>query len=194
MKKIKKRETNVYKYIESTMNIDDNDIFSEDVTNIFKLLMVLKAEEIRKLEDKYEKVLENKDKFILFVEDLYNFWRKLERYTIVQNSKVGDGLQNVSFIDANNNFSNLILKTYRKIEENILGEKPRIYRQLPAGGNAGLILNNSSWDMPKNYEILKDIPFIESILLDPPFITYPKKNTRDGMFEETFENPLKIAE
>ncbi len=98
--------------------------------------MVLKAEEIRKLEDKYEKVLEDKDKFILFVEDLYNFWRKLERYTIVQNSKIGDGLQNVSFIDANNNFSNLILKTYRKIEENVLGEKPRIYRQLPAGGNA----------------------------------------------------------
>lgn len=37
------------------MNIEDNDIFAEDVTNIFKLLMVLKAEEIRKLEDKYEK-------------------------------------------------------------------------------------------------------------------------------------------
>lgn len=37
------------------MNIDDSDIFSEDITNIFKLLMVLKAEEIRKLEDKYEK-------------------------------------------------------------------------------------------------------------------------------------------
>ncbi|WP_461612463.1 phosphoenolpyruvate carboxykinase (ATP) [Clostridium sp. Marseille-QA1073] len=191
MEKIKRKETNVYKYIDSTMNVDDNDILLEDITNVFKLLMVLNAEEVKKMEDKYEKLLENKDRFILLIEDLYNFWRKLERYTIVQNSKIGDGLQNVSFIDANNNFSNLILKTYRKIEENVLGEKPRIYRQLPAGGNAGLILNNSNWNMPNSYEILKDIPFIESILLDPPFITYPKKNTRDGMFEETFENPLQ---
>ncbi len=39
IKKIKKRETNVYKYIENTMNVDD-DIFLEDISNIFKLLMV----------------------------------------------------------------------------------------------------------------------------------------------------------
>lgn len=27
-------------------------------------------------------------------------------------------------------------------------------------------------------------------MLDPPFITYPKKNKRDGIFTETYENPL----
>ena len=32
--------------------------------------------------------------------------------------------------------------------------------------------------------------FIESIVLMPPFITYPKRTKRDGIFEEVFENPL----
>lgn len=48
-----------------------------------------------------------------------------------------------------NNFTNLILKTYRIIEENILGYNHRVYRQLHAGVNAGLILNNISWKIPK---------------------------------------------
>ena len=39
-------------------------------------------------------------------------------------------------------------------------------------------------------EILEDVNFIDCILLEPPFITYPKKNTRNGMFTEVKENPL----
>jgi hypothetical protein len=39
--------------------------------------------------------------------------------------------------------------------------------------------------------MLRNIPIITSIMLDPPFISYPKKNTRDGIFQECFENPLK---
>ncbi|GAA0737947.1 phosphoenolpyruvate carboxykinase [Clostridium oceanicum] len=190
LRTIKRKESNVYKYIENCFGKDDQIVYDE-IVNVFKLLIVLKSDEIIKLENKYDRFLEDKDKFILFVEDLYNFWRKLERYTIVQNKKIREGFQNVSFIDANNEFSKLILNTYRKIEENAIGLAPKVYRQLPAGGNAGVILTNSSWDMPEEYKLLKNVPFIESIVLDPPFITYPKKNTRDGMFTECFENPLK---
>ena len=42
----------------------------------------------------------------------------------------------------------LILNLYRKIEENVVGHKPMVYRQLPAGGNAGLIVNNVNWPIP----------------------------------------------
>ena len=101
------------------------------------------------------------------------------------------GLEKTSFVEANNDFSMLILNLYRKIEENIVGYKPKVYRQLPAGGNAGLIVNNVDWPMPSGYELLKDVPFIDSIILDLPYISYPKKNTRDGIFNECFENPLK---
>lgn len=191
LKKIKDKDTIIYKYIYEGTKIDEIEKLTESIVNIFKLLMVFKLEDIEKLNLKYKDLVLKKGKFISFIEDFYGFWRKIERYTIIQDNKPGEGFQNVSFIDANNRFSQLILDSYRKIEENILNCKPQIYRQLPAGGNAGLILNNIKWPYPKDYKCLQNIPFIKSIMIDPPFIIYPKKNTRDGMFNECFENPLK---
>ena len=49
------------------------------------------------------------------------------------------------------------------------------------------------WPIPEGYEVLEDIPFIDSIMLETPFITYPKKNTRDGLFTEVDYNPLKYT-
>lgn len=189
-KKIQKRESNIYKYIDKSLDSDDTEEVVSEIIRICKLLIVLKVEDIAQMELKYKKLLSDKDKFISFVEDFYSFWRKLERYTIVHNHSVGDGLQNVSFIDANNHFAKLILTTYRKLEENVLGYQPMVYRQLPAGGNAGFIVNNVEWPLTAKYKCLEKIPFIQTILLDPPFIIYPKKNTRDGMFEEVYANPL----
>jgi hypothetical protein len=189
--KIKRKESNIYRYINISIEEENADIIIKHIIKAFKLLMVLNVEEVRKLNGKYEKLLEDKERFISFIEELYGFWRKIERYTIVQNSKISDGLQSVSFIDANNQFSQLILDTYRKVEESVLGDKPKVYRQLPVGGNAGLILNDIKWTYPKEYLCLQNVPFIQSILLDPPFIIYPKKNKRDGTFTECFENPLK---
>ncbi len=188
--RIQKKESNIYKYIQKNIDGTDNEEVIDDIIRVFKLLTVLRSEDIIKMEIKYEKLLMDKDSFISFVEDFYSFWRKIERYTIVQNNRLGDGLQNVSFIDANNSFAKLILNTYRKIEESVLGYQPKVYRQLPAGGNAGIILHNIDWPIPDKYECLKTIPFIQNIMLDPPFIIYPKKNTRDGMFQECFTNPL----
>ena len=189
--RIENKQSNIYKFIEENLDSSDKDEIADHVIRIFKLLTILNADDIIKMELKYEKILKDKDKFISFVEDYYSFWRKIERYTIVNSNIIGEGLQNVSFVDANNNFAKLILNTYRKIEENVLGYQPKVYRQLPAGGNAGVILHNISWPVPKEYECLKYIPFIQNIMLDPPFITYPKKNTRDGIFEECSSNPLK---
>ncbi|MBV7274243.1 phosphoenolpyruvate carboxykinase [Clostridiaceae bacterium UIB06] len=190
LNRIEKKESNIYKYIrfrkeESKVNL------VEHIIKLFKILMMLNVDEINKINDQYRRMLEDKDMFIAFIEDFYGFWRKIERYTIVQNTKIIDGLQNVSFIEANNRFTQLILDIYRKVEESVLGYKPRVYRQLPVGGNAGLILNDVRWPYPKEYLCLDNIPFIQSILLDPPFIVYPKKNKRDGMFKECFDNPLK---
>ena len=163
----------------------------QEITKFFKLLIVLEGEEIAKLDEKYAKLLEDRNALIEFIEKLYTFWRKYERYAIVRNSKKGEGLQNVNFIDAINNFKNLILSTYRQIEETIMGYKHRVYRQLSAGINAGIILNDMNRSCPAEYSFLERVPFIETIILQPPFITYPKRNTRTGIFQEVFENPLK---
>lgn len=189
--KIKDKDTMVYKYIYKVTGIDQLEKLSDEIISIFKLLMMFNADHVEKLNLDCKGIFQNKDKFILFVEDFYKFWRKIERYTIIQNSEAGEGFQNVNFIDANNRFSQLILDTYRKIEENVLSQRPQIYRQLPAGGNAGLVLENVNWPCSGDYKVLKNIPFIKSIILDPPFIIYPKKNTRTGMFKECFSNPIK---
>lgn len=90
----------------------------------------------------------------------------------------------VSFVDANNRFSCLVLSTYRKIEENVLGYKPSVYRESFAGGNAGVVVSNGKWETPIEYEKLKNIPFITSLVIDQPFISYPKKNTRNGFLRK----------
>jgi hypothetical protein len=190
LKKIKKKNSNSYKYLIQNASTENEDL-DAFMIHLFKLLSVLSVDEIITLNTKYSSFINDKDRFIDFIEDFYGFWRKLERYTVIQNNKINEGLEKASFVDSNNDFSMLILNLYRKIEENIVGHKPTVYRQLPAGGNAGLIVNNVNWPTPPEYEQLEDIPFIDSIMLDLPYISYPKKNTRDGMFKECFENPLK---
>lgn len=195
LERIKNRRTNIYKYVEESFQSSNVDEISEDLISLFKLLTIEEINEIVKFSGKYEKILTKKDNFIDLIEDMYGYWRKLERYTIIHSSKKndGEGYESVSFVDANRNFSRLVLNTYRRIEEHVLGYKPTVYRQLPAGGNAGIVVNNNRWNIPEEYAILKDIPFVTSMLINAPFISYPKKNTRKGYFEETYENPLESA-
>lgn len=191
--RIKNRHTNIYKFLEESLESKDTVKYTEEIIRLLKLLTIESAEEVINLNSKYEKILMDKERFADVIDDLYAYWRKLERYTIVQSSKVneGEGYESVSFIDANKNFSTLVLNTYRRIEDHVAGHKPTVYRELPTGGNAGFIVNSNNWNIPKGYEVLKNIPFITSIMLNPPFISYPKKNTRSGIFQECFENPLK---
>ena len=191
LRKIKKRNSLVYKYITNGLVAPNEEILADELINLFKLMIMIRNQDIITLNNKYEKILGDKDKFIDFIEGLYAYWRKLEKYTIVTNKQISEGYESVNFIDANTDFAKLILNLYRRIEENVVGSKPNVYRQLPVGGNAGLILRTSSWPMPEEYRALSNIPFLDSIMLNLPFITYPKKNTRDGYFIECFENPLK---
>ena len=189
LEKLERKEVPVYIYIKERCNSEDN--LPEIITKFFKLLIVLEAQEIATLDEKYARLLENRDVLVEFIERLYTFWRKFERYAVVRNTKRGEGLQNVNFIEAINNFKNLILSTYRQIEEAVMGYKHRVYRQLSAGINAGIILNDTKRSCPSEYLFLEKIPFIETIILQPPFITYPKRNTRTGIFQEVKENPFK---
>lgn len=188
--KVKTRNSNVYKFLCESIEKTGSDEITDELVDLFRLLTVLKSSEIVRLSPRYEKILKDRYVFFELVDDLYGFWRRLERYSIIQNNKITDGLASVSFIEANNKFAKLILDFYRKVQASILSSEPTVYRQISAGANAGLILNNTVWPCPYEYEVLEDVPFINTIMLETPFITYPKKNTRDGLFNETFKNPL----
>lgn len=184
---ISNKNTSVFQFLKSNCKED----ICETMVKLFKLLIVLDKDEIKKLDPNLSPLLSKESLVFEFIEGLYSYWRRFERYAIIRNKNTSLGLQNINFIDSMNSFTNLILKTYRLVEENVLGEHHRVYRQLHAGVNAGLILNNITWRCPKEYSFLEKIPFVESIVLQPPFITYPRKNTRKGVFYENKENPIE---
>lgn len=193
LKKAEKKCTLSYRYLVKTLETTDLTEIRKDLIKIFRYLTVMKIEDVREINKRYGTLLSEKDSAIEFIEELYLFWRRLERYTLVHGGAKATGLAAMSFIEANDGLSKLILKLYRKVEKNILGKEPKVFRQIPAGGNSCLMINEILWPIPAGYEKLELIPFIDSILLETPFITYPKRNTRKGMFSEIDENPLKYT-
>jgi hypothetical protein len=193
LKKAEKRRTLSFRYLTSKLKTKDIISIRNNITKLFKWLTIMPSEEIIEANLNYKELLSDKEEFIKVIEDIYLFWRRLERYTIIHADKVRQGLAAMNFTEANSSFSKLILKLYRKIEENILGISPQVFRQIPVGGNCSIMINKLLWPIPREYETLEDVNFINSILIEPPFITYPKKNTRNGMFNEVYENPLRYT-
>lgn len=189
IQKLKKDDVIIYNYYAKAFKTDEE--FEITLIEVFKLLTVCNTEEVLRVHNKHAIFFEDKDLFIELIEILYTFWRNLERFTIVRNSNIGNGLQNVRFIQATELFNELVLSTYRRIEETVMGTQHRVYRQLTAGANAGLTLSDVSWNCPVEYNGLSNIPFITSVIFYPPFISYTKNNTRDGIFQEHQTNPIE---
>jgi len=186
---LEKRDAILFDYFLRQFETKNNLIKS--LQTLFKLLIILEVKEISKQNIIFKEILKDRIQLIGFIEGLYNYWRHIDRYAVIRNKTQVGGIQNVNFIDSTSKFTDLVLKVYRHIDENVMGKKHNVYRQLSAGINAGIVINDSNWDAPLEYEKLKNVPFIESIILRPPFITYPKKYTRKGVYEELKEHPYK---
>ena len=160
---------------------------------LFKLLFCLSFKDLEATSNEIEKsVLEKRYKLYDLVQDFYNYWRRIERYSVVLSRATKDGVESSSFIQAQSEFNNIVLSTYRTISEKLYGEKFPIYRQLPAGVNASLLLSKNEW-MPKEskYSFLAKCEAIEQIVIRPPFISYSAKNKRTGTYPEVFTNPIE---
>jgi len=186
---LKKDEVVIYDYY--LEHFGDEDAVVDSFIEVLKLLTVFDIDEVVAVDNKYSLYFEDKDLFIEVIELLFTYWKRLERYTIVRNTQLGDGLQNVRFIQANAMFNDLVLSTGRRIQATVNGHETRVYRQATAGANAGLTLNDVNWNCPEEYKGLASIPFISSVVFQPPYISYTKRNTRDGLFQEHQQNPLE---
>lgn len=191
LKKTKNKKSHNFRFLSEAIGTEDIKVISRYLISTLKLLSMMGADEVLVVNDAFEGLLEDKKSFANIIDDVYSFWRKLERYTVIQNNKVKDGIAAVGFVDANKSFNDLILRFYRRLQKNLLGSMPNVLRQVSAGGNASIMVSNLIWPSPREYSILDHIPFIDAISLEAPFITYPSKNTRNGIFLETSENPLR---
>ncbi|MDE6661672.1 MAG: hypothetical protein K2J93_07600 [Anaeroplasmataceae bacterium] len=163
----------------------------KDYVILFKLLLEFELSEIRKLSVHFKQILEHTDILYELIEDFYDYWRRLERYGLVYSKSRLSGVETASFTSITNQFTNVILSTYRTICHKVLGEAFSIYRSLPAGVNAGLMISKHNWmGKDSKYAFLSKASVLEQVLIRPPFITYSAKNKRTGTYPEVFENPL----
>lgn len=158
------------------------------LTALFRVLLSHTAEEVSEINKEYGPLLSDKEKMIEIVEELYNYWRRYERMLYMEAPKRSQyaklSLHHAQFIKSNDEFKNLVLHVYRRISENLVNKNPSVYRQLPAGANMGMLLEQVDWSCPDRYAVLKGIPFIRLSLIEPPVILYPAMNKRKGKFEE----------
>lgn len=170
--------------------VEDPDNVVEYLIRLSKLLTILSSKEISEHFREYADVYEKRYEFNALVEDIYTYWRNLERYSMIYETKGPKGIGQTSFLSSKMDFDNLVLSMYRKITSNLTMEMPNVHRQVPAGTNVGLVLKDTLWPIPEGYESLSDIPFIKDLYIETPFITYPKRNKRDGFFEEVADHPM----
>lgn len=145
-----------------------------------------------------EAYLDDPRPLYLFVESLYDFWRSFDRYLVCFSEEGPLSHDKRPYRTFNATVERLTDTTralYRDICEHLTGDHCRIYRQLHAGCNVGVIAVGREWPSPDpSTEALLQIPFISQVLINPPFIIDPPENKRTGQFKRVETNPLEGVE
>ncbi|HUU28073.1 MAG TPA: phosphoenolpyruvate carboxykinase [archaeon] len=167
-------------------------------SRILKLLRMLIAHPLHQLvgvlpsarhfEDKHAELEE-------FIQEFYNHWRIRERFLLClgeQGPWSYDTRPYRTFNATVEQLTHVMRATYRDILENITRDHPRVYRQVQAGCQAGVIAVPKNWPAPEGvYKSLAQIPFVRQVWIDPPMVIDPPTNRRDGRFSRTDRNPLE---
>lgn len=184
--KMKKRKSKKYDLFVQFFGEEN---IQKELTLLAKTLVNIDKNEALNLNEKWANFINKEYILIAYIEEFYSFWRAFERYAEMKTTDDNQSLKDLNFNKSNEELKTLILKVYRRIEENLQGYKHSVYRQVEAGVNAGILTKSSIWKSDK-YDLVNEIEIIHQIILRPPFITYPKQNTRTGFFKEVFENPF----
>jgi len=159
------------------------------IIDVYKLLLVYDLDTVLSMTS-----IQSKSTFIElyhFTEKLYDYWRKLERFGLMQVNKSLhiDNRKNDLLIQSDV-LNKRVLSLYRMVTQKLLGTTFSVYRQLPAGTNANLLYMQHKYTNAEKYQKLQNMGFVFSIITRPPFIVYSKSNTRKGYFTESKVNPL----
>jgi hypothetical protein len=198
----------VYKFLNHLREMDSPylDVFPEGLTkdkqekqmlSLLQMLSEMTRDRIIKSSPEYKNYF--KDTYLLhqFVERLYDYWREFERFFVQYSDEVEKSHKKPyrAFNNTIGLLNDLVRKMYRDICENITYNHPKIYRQMPAGCQVGMIVNKEEGiPLPDYCDKLKDIHFIKQVLIEPPLIIDPPMNTRTGQFRKVDINPLDDVE
>jgi hypothetical protein len=130
-----------------------------------------------------------------FVEGLYDFWRGFDRFVVLHSEPGPSSFERRPYRAFNTTVEELtplIRALYRDICENITDDHPRIYRQVAAGCDVGVIAVPRQANLAATYqETLGVVPFIRQVWITPPMIIDPPANTRSGQFRKVNRNPIE---
>lgn len=139
-------------------------------------------------------LLARRERLHEFVEGLYDFWRRWDRFLVVRAAvppEAGDKRPLRAFTETVESLTGIVRALYRDVAENITGGRPRVYRQVAAGAEVGVYTVSQKWPVPARYRgLLTGIPFVRNLLMYPPLLLDPPMNTRSGQFTEVADNPL----
>jgi hypothetical protein len=175
---------------------DHNVISDEDIQLLVDTLqytLKIQVDLIPKVLPGAEQFLRDRDLLNQFVEYVYNYWRHFAR-VIVCDSEGNrfDRRPYQTFNRTVETLTNVVRSTYRDLQENLSGNHPRIYRQVPAGAEIATIALPRDIPYPTPlYKSLNEIAVIRQILIYPPLIFNPPMNKRNGTFEQVNKNPLE---
>ena len=186
----KENNTRIYSYLEKFFRSSNIESLAGEIRDITKILTVMSLDEISEKINKYHDLDKERDALLRIVEDMYDYWRKLERYSVIEKVAGKEGLEVENFLGSNIKLKDMILEIYRKVEISITGKVQKVFRQVPAGANSSIIVRKSKIDYPDYCKWLNDIPYITKVMIETPYITYTKSNKRDGFFKEVEENPI----
>ena len=186
LEQAEKNEDIVYKYLTSIHTEQD---LQEVLIDMLKVLSIQELDEEYPL---YQKFTHDAAKFTNFIDELYSFWLKIERYAILYfDRNARTGLRRGQLTNSIDELTNLIINTRRAIKKHVSLKASMVLRQSRSSVNAGIGLAKVAWPCPANYGNIHEIPFIQKLVLMPPFIVYPKMNTRKGTFNEVTYNPIE---
>lgn len=171
-------------YLDSRNLDNDDDAF--DNASVDKFIDVLKK--ILVDDDSAFDEYDPKD-ILASVEELYSYYRSLLRVSVINyndNKIVGNEFRTID-----TQFNDLVRKTYRILEEKLQGFENRTYRQVNAATNATILVQQHNWQIPAGYEELRDIDFINTVMLRPPMMMHTKSNKREGVFSAVEKNPIE---
>ena len=155
----------------------------EDLKNSFHLLLLMNMKKTDlpyvQFPDKLEEVLQ----------DMYRFWRSKQRFSVLYDQNA-DSYQTNAFMNVDHQINEVARDIYRTLDRKITGVADNMYRQLQAGTNASLLMQRYDWDCPEEYQAIKDIAFVHTIMVRTPMIIHTKSNKRTNVFTEVKENPI----
>ncbi len=158
-----------------------------EIVVLAKQLLVLEIDEI------YNPLVEvlNRTKTLFILEDAYDYWRSKQRFAVI-NASSGN-LSFNSFIEADSNYNQMVLQLYRTCQKKLRGKENNVYRQLQAGTNGGCVIKRYRWKSFSGYGFLKNVMFINTVVLKTPMVLYSKVNEFSAIFQQLDYNPIKNA-